>query len=115
VIYEGRIKLKNCYVFGKLIFVRQFASSVSFSVHDGYRTTDLIVYEHERNFKTGELKINPFFESLMELNLKEGCYVLIRGQVYSRENSKEVSFRPYALAVIDPKDYETCKRLGFNI
>jgi hypothetical protein len=119
-MFEGRIKMNTVYVFGKLIFVREFASKdgslrVSFSVHDGYRTTDFVVYEYERNFKTGELRKNSFFESLMELNLKEGCYVLIRGQVYSRENSKEVSFRPYALAVIDPKEYETCKRLGFNI
>jgi hypothetical protein len=112
---KGELKMKNCYVFGKLIFVRQFASSVSFSVHDGYRTTDLIVYEHERNFKTGELKINPLFESLMELNLKEGCYVLIRGQVYSKEGSKTVVFRPYAIQVVKSEDYEACKRLGFNI
>jgi hypothetical protein len=88
---------------------------ISFSVHDGYRSNDFLVYEHERNFKTGELIKNRFFESLVKLNLEEGCYVIIRGQAYSRENSKEVVYRPYAITVVNPDDYEACKRLGFNI
>ena len=109
-----------CYLFGKLTYVRQYMSNggsyrFSFSVHDGYRTIDFLVYEHERNFKTGELVKNRFFEAMANLNLKEGCYVIIRGQVYSRENSKEVIYRPYAITVVDPEDYEACKRLGFNI
>lgn len=112
--------MNTVYVFGKLVYIKGFTSAggslrVFFSVHDGYRTMDFVVYENERNFKTGELRKNRFFESLMGMNLKEGCYVVIRGQVYSREGSKDVSFKPYALSVIEPKDYEVCKRLGFNI
>lgn len=112
--------MSNYYVFGKLVFMRQFMSNggslrISFSVHDGYRSIDFLVYEHERNFKTGELRKNSFFEAISKLNLEEGCYVIIRGQAYSRENSKEVIYRPYAIIVVDPDDYEACKRLGFNI
>lgn len=110
----------NCYLFGKLTYVRQYMSTggslrIAFSVHDGYRTIDFLIYENERNFKTGELVKNRFFESLVKLDLKEGCYVIIRGQAYSRENSKEVIYRPYAITVVNPDDYEACKRLGFNI
>lgn len=117
---EGSIKMSNFYVFGKLTFVRQFMSNggsyrFAFSVHDGYRTIDFLVYEHERNFKTGELVKNRFFEAFAKLDPKEGCYVIIRGQAYSKENSKEVIYRPYAITVVDPDDYEVCKRLGFNI
>jgi hypothetical protein len=112
---RGELKMKNCYVFGKLIFMRHFASSVSFSIHDGYRTTDFVVYENERNFKTGELRKNLLFETIVKLNLKEGCYVNIRGQAYSKEGTKIVFYRPYAITVVKPEDYEACKRLGFNI
>jgi hypothetical protein len=110
----------NCYLFGKLTYVRQYMSNggsmrVALSVHDGYRSIDFIVYEHERDFRTGELKKSALFASIAKLNLNEGCYVIIRGQAYSRENSKDVIFRPYAIQVVKPEDYEACKRLGFNI
>lgn len=112
--------MSNYYVFGKLIFVRQFMSNggsmrISFSVHDGFRSIDFLVYENERNFKTGELIKNRFFEDFVKLDPNEGSYVMIRGKAYSRENSKEVIYRPYAITVVDPDDYEACKRLGFNI
>lgn len=110
----------NCYLFGKLTYVRQYMSAggsmrVALSVHDGYRTCDFIVYEHERDFRTGELRKSALFASIAKLNLKEGCYVNIRGQAYAKEGSKTVTFKPYAIQVVKPEDYEACKRLGFNI
>lgn len=109
-----------CYLFGKLTYMRQYMSSggsmrVALSVHDGYCSIDFIVYEHERDFRTGELRKSALFASIAKLNLKEGCYVNIRGQAYSKEGSKIVTFKPYAITVVKPDDYEACKRLGFNI
>lgn len=109
-----------CYLFGKLTYVRQYMTAggsmrVALSVHDGYRSNDFIVYEHERDFRTGELRKSALFASIAKLNLKEGCYVNIWGQVYSKEGSKVVVFRPYAIHVVKSEDYEACKRLGFNI
>ena len=113
------LKMK-CFVFGKVTFIRQVASEngalrLYLSVHDGVRTTDFVIFEFNKNFRTNEMSMNPLYKSIVENGIKEGCYVNIIGYCYYNERSKSIAFKPYTIIPVKQSDLERCSALGLYV
>jgi hypothetical protein len=110
----------KCFVFGKVTFIRQVASEsgalrLYLSVHDGVRTTDFVIFEYDKNFRTNEMKMNPLYKSIVENGIKEGCYVNIIGCCYYNNRFQSIAFKPYSIVPVKQSDLERCSALGLYV
>jgi hypothetical protein len=110
----------KCFVFGKVTFVRQVASEsgalrLYLSVHDGLRTSDFVIFEYNKNFRSNEMTMNPVYKSIVENGIKAGCYVNIMGNCYYSNSSQSIVFKPFAIFPVKESDLERCSALGLYV